>query len=173
VAPHAAATCTTAGGGATDGPTRPTGIDKNRFKDAWDRVKDITVATSTAVAWPALAVQVDGLRAVLDALPASSLNADEQRLLADFNRVYWAYADSVTLWTAAADMDGDHGGIPVFEGGQPLVPRAAEIVATYGLVLAASPTDGEVQCVAEDSVDRLWEAAHNTAVNDLWPVFRR
>lgn len=170
VAPHVAATSTTI---AEAGPTHETGIDKDKFNKAWDQVKEIVVATSVAAALPALAEQVSGLRELLDAVPTAGLNPDEQTVLAAFDRVYWAYADGVALWTALMRAEKDHGGIPLLREGVPLFPRADVIAALYGLTLERSAKDPVVECVAESSIDKLWEVAYRAAQNELLPVFGR
>lgn len=170
VAPHVAATSTTNAG---SGPAQETGVDKKKFNKAWDQVKEIIVSTSVATARPALVEQVQELRGLLDVIPVASLNADEQAVLAAFDRVCWAYADGVALWTALLEKDGNHEGIPVYRDGAPLFKRADMLVATYGLTLERSTADPAVEYVSERSIDRLWEVAYEAAQNELLPVFRR
>lgn len=152
----------------------PTGVDKNTFGPAWDKLKDILVATATATSLSDFRSRVQDLRVALDAIDQGRLNGEEKQVWSRFYEVYWAYEDSVSLWSVDVEASNkDSEGIPLFRDGQPLVPRADEIVRLYGLVVKTSQTSDKVEYVPDDSVRKLWGVGSREIEKSLLPVFSR
>lgn len=171
VAPHVGATSTTEIGAP---PAQSSGVDEHKFNEAWGCLKELIDATSmAAAARPALDAQVQKLRDALGDIPAGSLNADEQQVLADFDRVYWAYADGLALWKVLVETDADCEGIPIYRDGAPLLPRADDIVRLYSLPTTVSGGSPALTCVPEDSIEKLWKQAYAWSADELLPVFAR
>ncbi len=148
-----------------------TGVDKDKFAPAWDKLKEILVASAVATTLDQLDSRVRAFRAALDVMDVAVLNADEQQVRLRFYLVYWAYEDSVTLWRAdveAGDIKVD--GIPLYRDGQALVARADQIVSLYGLVLETSKGPDQIGYVSKDSVGKLWGLASQEIEKYLLPV---
>ncbi len=155
---------------ATESSERTTGIDDTLFEDSWGALTDIIVATSAVSTLTDSRNKVDHLREELDAIDAAGLTLDEQDFLAKFNSIYWAYEDSLSLWSAADAQGTEYEGIPLYRDGRPLVPRADEIVDLYDLPLQTSQVSSSVQYAPDDSIQRLWRLARARTQEWLVPV---
>jgi hypothetical protein len=156
-------------GGETS--AKPAKVDKEKFGPAWEKLKDILVATAVATTLTDCRSRVRDLRSELDAIDEGSLNEDEKRIRAKFFEVYWAYEDSLSLWTADLEAsDKGYDGIPVYRNDEPLLPRADEILGLYGLVVKSSQSSDRVEYVPEDSVGKLWEVATRETEKWLLPA---
>jgi hypothetical protein len=168
-----------AGCGKLVAPNRPgtvttlaaTGVDKDKFAPAWDKLKDILVATAVAVTLDQFHTRVQSYRTALDAIDETGLNADEKVVRLKFYDVYWAFEDSVSLWTAdveGKDMKVD--GIPLYRDGKPLIPRADQIVSLYGLAVTTSQGSDRIGYAPKNSVQKLWGIASHETEKSLLPA---
>lgn len=164
VAPHQTTTSDT---------VHSAGVEKDMFEAAWEKLKDVLVATAVASALSEFRELIGDLKGSLDAIDATTLNQDELEFRARFYGVYQAYADSVALWEVdARSTDIKCDGIPIFRGETPLVPRAREIMTQYGLKVTVSP-DSDVKCVPDQSIATLWDYARSRTEEWLLPVMVR
>lgn len=151
---------------------RAEGVEKSKFKNAWEKLKDIFKSTSVAVALEPFKAQVDGLRAELDKIDPAFLNDDEKSFLSRFQDVHRCLADSAVLWTIdSRSRDLKCEGIPVYQDGEPVSPEIDEIVERYGLAATDGPDSG-IRCVPGDSVRILWDKAFADTQEWLHPILR-
>ena len=149
---------------------RTEGIDADIFSDAWGALTDMIVATSAVSTLADSRKKLDHVREELSAIDQADLTADEKEFLSTFYEVYWAYEDSLSLWTLASEQDGEYEGIPLYRDGRPLIERADVIVDTYDLPLRQSEVSESVEYVPDDSVERLWRLARSLTQERLVPV---